>query len=94
MTLSTSTLPYIRSVVLPSGGNENGNTEHVGRYDPTWEEWIHSRKTKGWMTGVVVGCFLLVCGAVLYCRHVYKKRMASAEASAKRDLEMRARMLY
>ena len=59
MTLSTSTLPYIRSVVLPSGGNENGNTEHVGRYDPTWEEWIHSRKTKGWMTGVVVGAFFL-----------------------------------
>ena len=89
-----SALLYLRSIMESSGGNDQSNTEYFGKHEPDWDEWLGSRKTKGVISGVVVGGFLVACAAFWCCRQRYKNQMASAESAAKRDLELRARMLY
>lgn len=87
-------LHYLRSAIERSDSNDDNNIGYLGKHEPDWDEWLGSRKTKGVISGVVVGGFLLACAALWCCRQRYKNQMASAEAAAKRDLEMRARMLY
>ena len=89
-----SALLYLRSALIPRAGEDNREVEYTGHHEPDWDEWLGSRKTKGVVSGVVVGGFLVACAALWCCRQRYKNQLASAESAAKRDMELRARMLY